>query len=138
MVVRTMARKNKKLSRSTRECIIKWKKISDGEYNIFLECDGSDVDILIGSCTYNITNKKWRAHPDFEPHGMGLDGHHKYTEYYNEIEAGRALKKMWHSTKNYINYQNHLNNSIPSYDSDYELTDEDWERIISDFSLEGN
>lgn len=144
-----MKGKNRKKSRRSNfemestleeDCAIKWKKISNSEFNIFLDCDGTDVDVLLGSCTYDISSQKWKAHPDFRPAGTGYLDDPRNTEYYSEIEAGRALKKIWISTKNYTDYQNHLNNSIPisTRDSDYEISDEEWESIFSDFSLDGN
>ena len=69
---------------------------------------------------------------------MGVDLDLVYDDYPNEIEAGRALKKIWIAASSYIKFQKRLNKSIPSYNSEYDLTDEDWEKIIADFSLDGD
>ena len=117
---------------------LKWKKISDGEFDVFAASPDGKTTIFLGQAVYNVSKKKWHIKTDYKHAGMPDDLHLAYNDYPNEIEAGRALKKIWIASNNYIKFQKKFSKSIPSYDSEYDLTDEDWEKIIADFSLDGD
>ena len=152
--------KNKKSARSdasekkkkirVEDYIIKWKKKSKNEIDVYVaSSDGQDT-IYLGKTVYDIFEKKWGIDLDFIPSGCA-DAFEKTNEkYYSEIEAGRVMKRLWVKTRNFIDFSKHIDSGYPVYtkghvnvdnahgSGDGSLTDEEWESLISDISLNGD
>ena len=141
----------------------KWKKISDIEYHIFAASPDEKIQVFLGKALFNIFNQKWKIEPEFEVRGTGFT---KTETFNSEIEAGRKLKDKWIITEEFIEFNDfwssyNIDNSdngtsktkttktiattrqpapyhLADYSGDEFFSDEEWEEMMSDFSLDGD
>jgi len=144
---------------------IKWKKISSVRTEILAAAeDGSEI-ISIGFANYRVATRKWTIETSFKAREHLFRSLAKSKTFYTDIEAGRALKELWIHTKKYNEFQDNLdkiimtkdnttpytpmntnnNNSVGArgyyrapYGGDESFSDDEWEELLSDFSLDGD
>jgi len=158
----TKKRKNsRELNYST-----KWKKISSSRTEILVEeQDGGEIT-SIGFANLRASTRKWATEASFETKAYMTLGS-KSESYYDDIEAGRALKELWLRVKKYNDFQTNIDkitkkekdkdkavytsvnsnsnnygyggkyNVMPS-GGDESFSDDEWEDLLSDFPLDGD
>jgi hypothetical protein len=146
----------------------KWKKISSSRTEILVENrDGSEI-ISIGFVNLRVSTRKWATEASFKPKAFMTQDSSKSQTFHTDIEAGRALKELWLKKKKYDDFQVNLDklnsdkqnkdnlvytsaklgtynssiggkyNTAPFGGGDDSFSDDEWEDLLTDFSLDGD